>query len=556
MITWIQQTFQQHFRTVFAVLLGLTIISFVVTIGPGSGWGRADRQIRSKPFFGANLASSEGQAKVFGDARLSVYLSTGYMLSDDPRLEQYAYTRYASIALADQLHIPLTTDTEIADHIKKMPRFMGANGQFDGKKYSDFRDSLRRGSGVTEADISRVISDDVRADKVQKLLAGPGYVLPAEVKRELAASDTSWTIGTASIDLASFNPTITPTDADLNKYFADNAARYQIPEKIVASYIDFPATAYLNQVNVTEPEIRAYYDANPARFPKPGNPADKTPAPANPAADYPLVRPQVEAALRLERAHRLAAKDASDFAVSLYERKLKFGAPELGSIVAQRHLTLKDLPPFSENEPPAMFANEPQVMEEVSRLNKDHFFTDALSTESGAVILVWKDSIASRQPTLDEVKAKVTADYVAQQKRQRFVDAGRAFHDALAARLKTGEAFDKVVESVASAQGLKAEAKVFPAFTPRQRPQDLDVAALNALQHLEKGEVSDMTVSASNKGVLVYAIDKKAPEINDSNPQYKTTREQIAQYTGARNAAEYLSQIVESELAKTEPAAR
>ena len=40
MISWIQRTFQQHFKAVFLVLLVLTIISFVFTIGAGAGIGR------------------------------------------------------------------------------------------------------------------------------------------------------------------------------------------------------------------------------------------------------------------------------------------------------------------------------------------------------------------------------------------------------------------------------------------------------------------------------------------------------------------------------------
>jgi len=50
MISWIQRTFQQHFKTVFAVLLGLIIISFVFTIGAAPGIGRADRATLKREF--------------------------------------------------------------------------------------------------------------------------------------------------------------------------------------------------------------------------------------------------------------------------------------------------------------------------------------------------------------------------------------------------------------------------------------------------------------------------------------------------------------------------
>ena len=56
MISWIQKYFQQHFKVMFAVLLGVIIISFVFTIGAAPGIGRADRRMIDREFFGYNLA--------------------------------------------------------------------------------------------------------------------------------------------------------------------------------------------------------------------------------------------------------------------------------------------------------------------------------------------------------------------------------------------------------------------------------------------------------------------------------------------------------------------
>ena len=41
MISWIQRSFQQHFRIIFGILLAVTIISFIFTIGASPGIGRA-----------------------------------------------------------------------------------------------------------------------------------------------------------------------------------------------------------------------------------------------------------------------------------------------------------------------------------------------------------------------------------------------------------------------------------------------------------------------------------------------------------------------------------
>ncbi|PTY05563.1 hypothetical protein DB347_14410 [Opitutaceae bacterium EW11] len=557
MISWIQKTFQQHFRLVFGVLLAVTIISFIFTIGASPGIGRADRRAMARPYFGLNLSNAEDYRRLRGDADLSVYVQVGFMGMDDSRLQSYAYARYACLALADKLGIPAPTQNEIGDYIRNLPRFASENGQFDSRKYNEFRDSLKKNKAVTEADVSRVIADNIRVERVQKLLSGPGYVLPEEVRKQLAMADTTWTIGVASFDYASYNPAITPTDADLQKYFSDNSFRYQIPPQVNASYVEFPATAYVGRVNVSDAEVRAYYDANPARFPKPAAQPEKpgTPPPAaNPAADFAVVKPQVEATLKFERAQRLAAKEASDFAVGLYEKRIPFGSAELNSYLSSQNLALKDLPPFSEEQLPAPLAGNPQISEEIFRLNKDRYFTDALSTQTGSVVVFWKSTVPSRQPDISEVRAKVAADYVQNEKMKRFVDLGRTMKAQLAAHLKAGETFDKAVSAVASANGIKGEAKMHPAFTLRQRPQDVDFTALGTLEHLDKGELSEMVRAQGNKGLIVYAADKKQPELSESSEAYVTTRNQIAQYTASQVANEYVRELVDSELAKSTPA--
>src|SRR5205823_8065970 len=151
-------------------------------------------------------------------------------------------------------------------------------------------------------------------EKVEKLLAGPGYVLPADVKKQLLVADTTWTIATAATDFAAYKPEIKSTDAELTKFFEENVARYEIPPRVIASYVEFPAANYLPGITVTAEEVRAYYDQNPARFPKPTEvkPAEAKAPPAppkpDPAADFAAVRAQVESTLKLEKAKQLAVK--------------------------------------------------------------------------------------------------------------------------------------------------------------------------------------------------------------------------------------------------------
>jgi peptidyl-prolyl cis-trans isomerase D len=562
MISWIQREFQHHFRIIFAVVLVGTIVSFIVTIGATPGIGRADREVVVRDFFGHNLSSPADVQEMLSDARLSVELEAGEMAMNDDQLREYAFQRAAALHLADQLHLPAATPTELEGYIRNLRVFADDKGQFDAQRYASFRANLQANSGITEGDVARVLSDDVRMGRVQHLLEGPGYVLPGDVLDQLARTDTTWTIGVATVDYASFQPAISPSDAELAKYYDQNAFRYEIPPRVVASYVDFPAAGFQSQVTVTDPEVRAYYDANPARFPAP---AKNPPAPgaaavnlkapaADPAADFAAVKPQVEAALRQEKARQLAAKAASDVAYALYENKVAAGAA-LEGFLASRQLALKPLAPFTQQAGPAELGGSAELGEAAFKLTPDRYFSEGFPTPTGAAIVIWKETLPARKPLLIEVRAKVLADYVESERRRRFVDLGRTLHDALASRLKSGAPFAQAAAAAAAGSSVKIEAKVLPAFTLHAPPATLDDTVAATLEHLGKGQVSDMEVAA-DKGYLVYALDKKPPQIVPGNPRLAEVRAQLAAYSAQGVAAGYFTEMSSQELKRIEPAAK
>jgi peptidyl-prolyl cis-trans isomerase D len=545
MISWIQKYFQHHFRVIFAVLLGVIIISFIFTIGAGPGIGRAERSSANRPFFGHNLASEAEMAVAQRETQLSSVL---HQQNGNPLF------RLSALALADQLHLPGPSETEFKDFIKTLPVFADEKGQFDANNYNRFQTEIRKSNMYPEALVHHVLQDDYRIGRVVALLGGPGYVQPHEVKAQLERFETTWTLGVATIDFKAFNPAITPSEADLAKFFADNATRYEIQPQVSVRMAEFSAVDFLDKVKGSEEELKAYYDANPGRFTKPEEKADgkKPAAPAKPA-DFASVRLQVELAFNIERATRLATKAASDFSLELYNKKINPGTPAFEELLVSRKIKLKDLAPFSQDEPPLELARSPEAAAEAFKLSKDRLFSDAISLTTGSAVLFWQDNLPARQPQFVEVKAKVSADFIEQEKQRRFTVLGKTIRSQLEARLKAGDTFDKAVTTVATATTTELQGKTLAPFTLRQRPQDLDYSIFGALESLKKGEVSEMSTSQQGKGQLVYSADKKAPDSSETNPQYKFYQFQIAQATATRNSAEYLRELSDAELAKSMP---
>ncbi len=560
MISWIQRNFQQHFRVVFGLLLAVTIISFIFVIGASPGIGRAGTKTLKREFFGQDIDSQGVIDRIFTDASLSAELQTGSTQLDSSQLQEYGMQRVAALALADQLHLPPPTDAEITDFIKGLPAFVGPDGKFDASRYAAFRDNLRLNPRISEGDIARVLNDDVRIERLRTLLAGPGYVLPGEVKDQLVRADSTWTIAVATMDYSAFKPEIPVPEDALKRYFDDNAFRYVVPPRVGVDYVEFPASDYLASVKVTDAQVRAYYDADPERFPAPKakteekdkNSLQVNAKGGNADADFLLVRSEVEKALKLERAKHQAAEAAADLTVALYNQKLKPGTSDFDAYLSSRKLPLHHVAPFDRASEPKDLGWTPQIVDEAVKLTADQPVSDPLPAAQGSLVLFWRETLPSYQPTLAQVRDRVVADFKENERRKMFVALGQKVRGELEAKLKSGSTFAQAAATVTNADQPKLAVKDYPAFTRRQPPADISPAVLNSLELLQPGQVSAMMI-VQDVGHFVYAQSRKLPDLSPTAAPFDAMRVQLAQLTARFNQNLYLGDLVTRELKKTGP---
>ncbi|MEZ5276435.1 MAG: peptidyl-prolyl cis-trans isomerase [Opitutaceae bacterium] len=547
MISWLQTRFQKHYQVLFLVLLAVVIVSFVFTIGASPGIGNAERSGARREIFGLPFTTEQDQRDFSEVAQISAYLQTGRPSLGDNQLQDYAFQRAAALSIASSLHLPMPTEAQLADYIQNLPAFAGSNGEYDPTRYANFLDGIKRNPQMSESIIAYVLRDDFRANLVNELVGGPGYVLEAEIKSQQERLQSVWSIAEATLALSDFQPVIEPTDEELETFFQENTFRYEIPERAEVDYLTFASSRLIDSIELKDADVVSYFEANKTRFQPPPPPADPATGEAAEApAEVQLadVRDQVESEMKLNAARNSAVRIASDFAYALFENGIKPGSEQLNRMIRDADLPLQSAPPFARSETPAGLSWTPQIASEAFKLTPDHWFSDPLTTGNDVILIFYRDRLAPYTPEFESVRAAVTADYLAERKRELFVEKGQELTAGLRAALASGQSFAEAAE----AAGL--ETREWDGFTLRNPPEGIDYNLLSRLDPIPTGGVSDMVV-ARDKGSILHVISKSLPADGAVEEDTEQMREQIAGLNANVSRSLVYSDMIRDELIRS-----
>jgi peptidyl-prolyl cis-trans isomerase D len=164
------------------------------------------------------------------------------------------------IAFANKYNFRLSKrliDAEIA----QIPATKGLDGKFSQQAYQGFLAQQH----LTDAQVREIISGGI----LERSLLVPVATNP-RVSVGMATPYASMLLESregegAVIPIAAFRAGLNPTDADLQRYYAANRARYMIPEQRVLRIARI-GPAQVAGVTASDQDIAAYYNANKASY--------------------------------------------------------------------------------------------------------------------------------------------------------------------------------------------------------------------------------------------------------------------------------------------------
>ena len=545
MISWIQHHLIRHGRWLFLFLLAIIIVAFVFTIGATPGCTTDSSGYEENLFYGIDLNSPRESEVITEKVLLSAILN-GQEIRSDEQFQNQLTSRIALLHLAEEIGVPSPSQETLSNYITTKATFRGDDGEFSADSYTKFVDSIESNPLTSQGLVIVVLEEDYRINQIGSVLSGPGYTLPSEAIAQTQRNATELNLAIAELKYADFIPEIALEETALREYYEANKLRYEIPERIKASYVYFNLKAYEEKVPTpSETELREHFLSNQDSFvadyelTKPAESVadveEETPKEAN-TVTFSDVREAVTQSYLVEQEARMANEAAQGFAYTLYRDEIKRDSAAFKALLKKENLSLTKIEPYtiagaSQRALPSEF------LESAFKLGGNRYYSDAYAVNGGFAVLLYEGRIAPEIPEYEAIQSELTNDYKTDEKRRLFNEKGQSLQAELKAKIVQGIDFTEAAEAL----GLGTAS--FETFSVQEAPRELNRSALQLAHGMQSGEVSPMLTS-DGTGIFVYLANKTVPEIASENEELKQAEDFLARYAAYTSGSSFANELV------------
>jgi peptidyl-prolyl cis-trans isomerase D len=258
-------------KGIFIVIIALACITMVITLVPGIF---ADASTTSDTYATIHQAGPLG--RIFGGSKdistrevnqIAARMAQQQHLPDFavpyllPRAGQALIQREILLQQADSLGMKTTPD-DLRRELREGPfaPYLFPKGQYVGDaKYTDF---VQNNFNISRAEFEKQIGNEIEINRLEALVAGGVLVSDKEVEASYRKQSAKIKFEYAVLNGDDLRKQINPTDAELQTFFKQNAARYKdaIPETRKIAYVAFtPDQLPGGTPQMSDAQVQQYY---------------------------------------------------------------------------------------------------------------------------------------------------------------------------------------------------------------------------------------------------------------------------------------------------------
>lgn len=154
-----------------------------------------------------------------------------------------------------------SSDEQTRAYIQSIPSFQ-TDGRFDQRIYK----SAVRNRGMNSAGFEAAVRQEMVANQLRNGISNSSFVTDKTLLEQVRLSDQKRDIRYLRVPASSFNKADQVTEEQARKFYEENQADYQVPERVKLAYILLSSDALTQLVEVDEDKLRTYFDENQNSF--------------------------------------------------------------------------------------------------------------------------------------------------------------------------------------------------------------------------------------------------------------------------------------------------
>lgn len=447
------------------------------------------------------LAGEEVDAKLFSTIadELRGFGRNRDWKTDQSEINLRAWENYAALQVAGKEGID-ATDDEVKAMIRRDPSFQ-VNGAFSFQLY----ERLLKENSIRPEEFEQSLRRRITLMRIgQSVLGAAAWSSPMELEQAISDMTDVFTVKVARFSQSKQDSQAVKLDDDgLKKWYEENKAKLELPERVKIRYVKFDATSpeILAKMQVSEDDMKDRYDATIDRYTSTDTNGVET------VKKFEDVKESIEKELR-----RLAAVQyfESNVIARVYAKKAANGGSRLDEIAKEDKLNVVTSDWFSldggyqEGFMKRAYQICPganSFVERVAELDSSaEDYRYAVLTSERAAWLVEKAQVSPKHvPGFDEAKEPIRARALRDARAEAFKASVEAVvAKGAAAVAATGNVSTNIVFSVAD---------IVPGTFPDQ------VQVSRAVSKLRKGEVSEFVLTAPGNALVVICEDRREGDV-------------------------------------------
>jgi peptidyl-prolyl cis-trans isomerase D len=266
-------------KILFAVIIGFAAVTMVITLVPGvfDNTSTNDANVFAvvrKPGFLGRIGIDSTTVKMTEVNQLAARQLQQQRLPEfllpymSQRAGQILVQRQILRHEADRLHLQVS-DEDLRRELETGPfaQYLFPGGKYIGDDaYMNFVQNFFQ---TSRSEFETQVKSDMELQRLQALITGGVTVSDNAVHEAYKVQGTKVKFDYAVISAEDLRKTINPTDAELEKFFKDNAAKYAnaVPETRKLQYVAFDASNLPGgKPQISDADVQAYYNQHQTQY--------------------------------------------------------------------------------------------------------------------------------------------------------------------------------------------------------------------------------------------------------------------------------------------------